>query len=395
MLRRLVISKQNYMQLALIVLGSFSGLAIILFSVRLYGDIDFILGEKRDALSSSFIVVNKPVSMLNTLSGTRPEFRLDELEQIKKIEGVKKIAELKAGSFISKAGFEFGAQGMLTDMFFESVPADFLELPSGEWQWQAGESLPIVVPSDYLNLYNFGFAPGQNLPQISRSTATLAGLTVRVGNRDSFVTVPAHIAGFTDRINSILVPESFITFGNQYYRVSEDKGASRVVLMCEDIHSAELTDFIKRNRLETNMEMLKSGRISSLLNLILSIVLSIGLLVIVLSVLGFFQYSQLLLIQSSYEIQVLLKLGYTYTRLSTFFIQYYSIILTIIFSLAFLVYGIGYSMVSEFISNRGYQIEEGMNTNVIWVATGLSVLYLLILSMQSIFKIMQFSKPQK
>lgn len=65
-------------------------------------------------------------------------------------------------------GISLAGIGMRTYLFFESVPDRFLDVRSDEWGFEEGsEFVPIILPRNYLNLYNFGFASTRGLPQVS------------------------------------------------------------------------------------------------------------------------------------------------------------------------------------------------------------------------------------
>ena len=59
-----------------------------------------------------------------------------------------------------------------TDMFLESMNADFIDTVPPNFKWQPGqETVPLIFSSDFLEIYNV-FAPAQGLPQISPQTIT-------------------------------------------------------------------------------------------------------------------------------------------------------------------------------------------------------------------------------
>ena len=44
---------------------------------------------------------------------------------------------------------------MSTDMFFESVPDEFVDVKLDKWSFNpASDIVPIIIPRNYLNLYN-------------------------------------------------------------------------------------------------------------------------------------------------------------------------------------------------------------------------------------------------
>ena len=52
-----------------------------------------------------------------------------------------------------------------TDMFFESVPDEFVDIKLDKWHFdESTHTIPIIIPRNYLNLYNFGFAQSRSLP---------------------------------------------------------------------------------------------------------------------------------------------------------------------------------------------------------------------------------------
>jgi hypothetical protein len=72
-------------------------------------------------------------------------------------------------------------------------------------------SVPIILPKNYLDLYNFGFAESHSMPKISEGMIGLVALDVTIFGRGDREQLKGRIAGFSNRINTILVPETFMT----------------------------------------------------------------------------------------------------------------------------------------------------------------------------------------
>ena len=52
---------------------------------------------------------------------------------------------------------------MSTAMFFAIVPDAFVDVVSDKWTFIPGTAtVPIILPRNYLNLYNYGFARSRN-----------------------------------------------------------------------------------------------------------------------------------------------------------------------------------------------------------------------------------------
>src|SRR5574343_612403 len=128
MIRRLILSKQSYLQLSVVVFGTLFGLLMVMSSLQLYKDIKSIVDAKKELISAQFLVVNKPVSILNTLSGNAAVFSEAEIEAFKSLKSVEKVGTFKANRFRAQTGFQFQDKTMMTDMFFESVPDEFLDV---------------------------------------------------------------------------------------------------------------------------------------------------------------------------------------------------------------------------------------------------------------------------
>lgn len=392
MIRRLILSKQSYMQLTVVLFGSLFGLLMVMSSLQIYQDIRSIVDNKKELISSQFLVVNKPVSILNTLSGSAAVFSDEEIESFKTLKAVEKVGTFKANQFRAQTGFQLQDKTMMTDMFFEAVPDGFLDVKVSNWNWKPGQPVPIILPTDYLNLYNFGFAPSQGLPQISKGTAKLAGLKVIVSGNGQTAEMSGVIAGFTDRINSILVPESFLEETNKVYGNNKEKGISRLVLMCNDPSNAQLTEFLESRGYETNLEMLKNGKLNALLKMVLSIVLIIGSVIILLAILGFVQYAQLLISNSNYEIRTLLQLGY---RVNTIFKQYllfYIVLMGLVF-----VAGTGLllyikHLINGYMSEKNFEVNATIDPLVLVYGISLVIVFLILNALNTFYRIKQLAK---
>lgn len=57
-----------------------------------------------------------------------------------------------------------------TEMFFESVPDEYVDVNLDKWLFdKETRVIPIIIPRNYLNLYNFGFAQSRSLPKLSEA----------------------------------------------------------------------------------------------------------------------------------------------------------------------------------------------------------------------------------
>ncbi len=392
MIRQLILSKQNYLQLTVVLLGSLFGLLLMMGSTQIYLDVQSIFNTRKDLVSSQFLVVNKTVSIVNAISGEGAVFSEEEISAFKALKSVEKIGVFEANKFRAQTGFQLQDKTMMTDMFFESVPDEFLDVKSSEWNWHEGQPVPIILPTDYLNLYNFGFAPSQGLPQISKNMAKMAGLKIVISGNGKELELPGVIAGFTDRINSILVPQKFLNFANAQYGNADSRGVSRLVVLSKDPSNPELIEYINDNRYETNLELLKSGKLSSLLKSILSVVLIVCLVIIALSILGFLQYAQLLINNSKYEIKTLLQIGYPIQTLFWAYLKFYVLLMSVVLSLSLISLYVVKLYFNQFMTEKGFELSGMMSASVVFSGLGLVVFFILFNAVSTYGLIRNFAK---
>lgn len=304
-------------QIILLVLGSFLGLLIFWVAVQFYYDVSGALNKNKEIFGGQFLVLNKSVSVLHTLGVPSSGFSQEDVTALKEVDGVKSVGGFTANSFSAMVGANLGHQGVgfKTQLFFEAVPNEFIDLKPSGWHWtEEDEEVPIVLPADYLALYNFGFAPGQDLPQISEDLARLTVFDMDISGNGQSKKLKGRIAGFSDRLNTILVPQSFIDYGNKVFGSGEQKNPSRIIIKTDDVTALE--SLMNKKGYETNREKMESGKQQKIAKNVMLVAMALGLLIVLLSLGTFLQFSDLLIARSDYEIKSLNYLGYTHGKIA-------------------------------------------------------------------------------
>ena len=120
---------------------------------------------------------------------------------------------------------------MSTQMFFESVPDAYIDVKSADWRFdEQSDFLPIILPRNYLNLYNFGFAQSRNLPQLSEGVLGLVNVDIHISGNGKSRSFKGNIVGFSNRLNTILVPDRFMQWANGEFGNREVKDPSRLIV---------------------------------------------------------------------------------------------------------------------------------------------------------------------
>lgn len=301
-------------QLAGFFFANLCGMVIVLLSIQFYQDVAPVFTEGDSFMKKDYIIVSKKVSTLGSLVGKSSSFSRNEIEEIEDQPFTKGVGEFTPSAFHVSAGVGMEQVGLhlSTAMFFESVPDKYVDVNLKDWHFEPGQNeVPIIIPRNYLNLYNFGFAQSRSLPQISEGVINMVNLDVHVsggGRRDNY---QGKIAGFSNRLNTILVPESFMAWANTHYGEGGiRKDPSRLIVEVNNPTDERIAQFFRERGYETEDDKLDAGKTTWFLKVVVGIVLSVGLLISVLSFYILMLSIYLLLQKNTTKLENLLLIGY-------------------------------------------------------------------------------------
>jgi hypothetical protein len=299
-------------------IGLGMGVLLLLCSIQMYINIQQLLGgdtPRKDGYD--FISLSKTVT--NETMGQLEKNLFSEAE----------IKELESKPFITGASpllannFRFQISGgslvpFVSDFFLEALDNNFIDTVPPSFTWQEGSDVvPIIVSSDFLEIYNV-FAPGYGLPQISEATATQLGLTLICyypnGSREAF---RGRVVALSDRINSVIAPKSFIEWANKRFSSGGSSiRASRLYIKTKDANNPDFLKFVEQKNYHINKDKTRFGRVKVVLQGIFSGLGFFGLVVVILALLLFSFYLQLMIARSKDSLQLLLTIGYSPAWLS-------------------------------------------------------------------------------
>ena len=136
-------------------------------------------------------------------------------------------------------------------------------------------------------------------------------LTIEAIGQHETLQLRGRIVGFSNRLNTLLVPHSFLSSMNARLAPNEMVRPTRLIMEVTSVSDAEIPVYLKANGYESEGERLASGESMYLLRLVAGIVLSVGLLISVLSVYLLMLSIYLLLQKNTKQLESLLLLGYT------------------------------------------------------------------------------------
>jgi hypothetical protein len=293
------------------------GVLLLLCSIQMYINIQQLLGgetprkEGYDYISISKTITNETMGQLE-----KNLFNANDIKEIASkpfIDGVSPLianrfrVQLSAGDIIPFS----------TDMFLESLDNSFIDTVPPNFTWQEGQNyIPIVFSSDFLEIYNV-FAPGYGLPQLSAETASQVVVYISCyGPNGEKQTFRGSIVALSDRVNSIIVPKNFLEWANNKFGNSTDVSASRLYVKTKDANNPDFLSFLQQKHYKVNKDKTKFGRVKQVLQGIFSGLGIFGLLVVILALMLFSFYLQLMIARSKDNLQLLLLMGYSPNWLS-------------------------------------------------------------------------------
>lgn len=307
-------------QLAGFFFANLCGMVIVLLGIQFYQDVAPVFTEGDSFMKKDYLIVSKKVSTLGSFVGKSSTFSNTDIEEILDQPFTKEVGAFTPSQFKVSAGVGMEQIGlnMSTAMFFESVPDKYVDVNLDEWHFEPGQEIvPIIIPRNYLNLYNFGFAQSRSLPQLSEGVMNLINLEVRISGGGRQNTYKGKIAGFSNRLNTILVPESFMVWANANYSDGKsDKEPSRLIIEVGNPTDDRIARFFKEHGYETEDDKLDAGKTTWFLKVVVGIVLAVGLLISILSFYILMLSIYLLLQKNTTKLENLLLVGYAPGRVA-------------------------------------------------------------------------------
>ena len=209
LLNKLLRHHINTWQLAGFVLANLCGMAIVLAAVQFHADVKPLFAAGDSFLRPGQVVVTKRVSSVGTLTGKSPAFSEKEIRRMQQQPFVQRLGQYTPAMFSVFATIGSQQMGMefSTEMFFEAVPDEFIDVQTDKWSYDPeSDDVPIILPRAYLNLYNFGFASSQGLPTISEKLAGKVAVRLRLTGTHGVKLKTGRVVAFSRRLNTILVP---------------------------------------------------------------------------------------------------------------------------------------------------------------------------------------------
>lgn len=296
-------------EFSVFVVAGIIGMIIMLTGVQLYGDVRPMLTGEKSLIGNDYMIVTKPVKRVG-ISSTK--FTSDEVESFRNEEFVIDLGEFLSSQYEVYGSVMFNGRKLSTMMFFEAVDDKFVDVETDEWHFEGiGSSIPIIIPRNYLNLYNFGFSQTQGLPQITEALIKSVELDIRLSGNGYRDNLPARVVGFSDRLNTILVPMEFMQWANERYADTSSNEVSRLIVEVRNPGAPEVMEYLDAMGYQAEERAAESSKALFLLQLSVAVVVLIGLIFSLLSIFILTLSIYLLIEKNSEKLRNLSLIGYT------------------------------------------------------------------------------------
>lgn len=358
MLNKLLYKNQDKKQLIIAIIGAFMGITFLITSIHYLIKVNEF-GKGSDILGPNTIIVQKKVSNSSSLNMTKTDFSEKEIQKIKNEPFITDVKPVISNNFdVSFETADPMVPRFRTDVFIQTVDPKFLDVKSTKWHWKEGDKfVPIIMPRDFLVMLNT-FMSASGIPQISDDLAMDIKFKFTLKDDVNKEWVDARIIGFTNEVSSILVPESFMDYGNAKYTSGAEKKITQIMISGKESEFGLVEELLKKRGLESKNSQMIVGRLKSVIGTLFLVVLGISVIAVFVSGLVLIQYMQLLMSRNAYEVRTLLRIGFHPKVVIKSFFRYFVKIFGIVSSLGLAIFFVFKYFLDEMFETGGLFIDK-------------------------------------
>lgn len=294
------------------------GMLIVLLGFQFYHDVLPVFTAKDSFLKADYLILSKRVGTADVFTGRGHEFSGSEIDDLSAQPFVTSVGKFTSTNYRVDASLSVnGIPLMKTDFFFESVPDDFVDVSSSEWEYRPGDKrVPIILPRSYINMYNFGFAQTRSLPKISEGLLGMIDLGILIRGNGQEERFHGKVIGFSNRLNTILVPQSFMDWSNARFAPGEPTKSTRLIVQVGNPADERVTTYLEKKGYEVESDKLAAEKTTYFLRMVVSLVMIVGLVISVLSFYILMLSVYLLVQKNASKLENLLLIGYSPARVA-------------------------------------------------------------------------------
>jgi hypothetical protein len=321
LLKKLIKTATGRTKFVMAFIGLSVALLLILSAIQIHANYNQLLfGKNNTDSTANFLVINKEVNN-NTVNATI--LSNEVLQEIKQQPFIDAVGNISGGRYKASIESLIQAFPFYTDIAFESVQDEFIDVNSKDWKWSENSSfIPMIIPNMFLDIYNFQFSISQGFPQITPETLKMMNFRVNLyhqnGQQENYI---GRIVGFSDRISSVLVPKNFMDWANKRFGNSTTTNPGRVVIKTKDPGNPALVKFLKEKGLTTDADKTRFSKYRQIVNAVVNVSWLTGAVMLLFALLIFTLFIQLTIASCKEEIKLLLTLGASPKQLKKFLMK--------------------------------------------------------------------------
>lgn len=289
------------------------GMLIVLLGFQFYNDVLPVFTAEDSFMKADYLIVSKRIGTAHTLSGRSHHFTNSEIDDLAGQSFVSKVGRFTSTNY--KVDASMGVNGiniLNSEIFFESVPDEFIDVSLNDWKYTPGDkNVPIILPRSYINMYNFGFAQSHSLPKISEGLLGMIELTIYIQGNGQQEQFHGRVVGFSNRLNTILVPQTFMDWSNERFTPGQQSEPSRLLVEVGNPADENVTKYLDKKGYEVETDKLAAEKTTYFLRMVVSLVMAIGLVISVLSFYILMLSIYLLVQKNASKLENLLLIGYS------------------------------------------------------------------------------------
>lgn len=352
------------------------GMFIVLLGFQFYNDVLPVFTSQDSFMKADYLIVSKKIGAASAISGKSNTFSNSELDDVAQQKFTKKAGKFTSTEYKVDANMGVNGQSILnSELFFESVPDGFVDVPLQDWTYTEGShEVPIILPRTYINMYNFGFAQTHSLPKISDGLVGMIDFKIFIHGNGHSDEYKGKVIGFSNRLNTILVPQKFMDWSNGYYAPGEKSDPTRLIVEVGNPADDNITKYLDHKGYEVESDKLQAEKTTYFLKMIVSLVMVIGLIISLLSFYILMLSIYLLVQKNSTKLENLLLIGYSPQRVA---MPYQMLTICLNITVLFITWGILYFVRDYYmgvIETLFPQIESGSMMMSIALGLGLFIL---------------------
>ena len=294
------------------------GMLIVLFGFQFYQDVLPVFTQQDSFMKADYLIMSKKIGKGNTISGRTNTFSGSEIDDVSSQKFVKKVGKFTSTEYKVDASMGVNGVNVLnSELFFESVPDGFVDVPLKDWKYEPGsKEVPIILPRTYINMYNFGFAQSHSLPKISDGLVGMIDFEIFIqagGKKEQF---KGKVIGFSSRLNTILVPQAFMDWSNHEFAPEDHSDPTRLIVEVGNPADENISQYLDENGYEVETDKLDAEKTTYFLRMMVTMVMVVGLVISILSFYILMLSIYLLVQKNSSKLENLLLIGYSPANVS-------------------------------------------------------------------------------